>query len=149
MGSIHPALYWLIIGVMLFLLELALPGFILFFFALGALTTSLIAFFFPVGVAWQLGLFMAASLVTLFSLREVIQKRFFTEVPEHKENDTDQVLVASGERGVVSTAIVPPGEGRIKCSGSSWRATADEKIEEGEIVAVVRQKGLVIHVERV
>ena len=47
------------------------------------------------------------------------------------------------------STIVPPAEGRIKCFGSSWRATADEQVEEGEIVMVVRQNGLVIHVERV
>lgn len=149
MGTFHPALYWLIIGVMLFFLELALPGFILFFFALGALATALIAYLFPIGLAWQLAFFMAASLLALFSLRKAIQKRFFTAVAEDKKNDTDQVLIVSGERGVVSTTIAPPAEGRIKCAGSSWRATADERIEEGEIVAVVQQKGLVIHVERV
>ena len=43
MGLIHPALYWLIIGVILFVLELVLPGFVLFFFAMGAILTALIA----------------------------------------------------------------------------------------------------------
>jgi membrane protein implicated in regulation of membrane protease activity len=50
---------------------------------------------------------------------------------------------------VVCNTIAPPTEGRIKYSGSTWRATADERIEEGEIIAVIRQKGLVIHVEKV
>lgn len=149
MGTIHPALYWLIIGVMLFFLELALPGFVLFFFALGALGTALTAYLFPIGLAWQLALFMVASLLALFFLREVIQKRFFTAAAKGKKADVDQALVAAGERGVVSMTIVPPAEGRIKCSGSTWRATADERIEDGEIIAVVRQEGLVIHVERV
>lgn len=149
MGSIHPALYWLIIGVILFVLEMVLPGFILFFFAVGALATALIAYLFPIGAAWQLALFMAASLLSLFLLRDLIQKRFFSTAPEQQGDDTDQVLIPGGERGVVSVTIAPPAEGRIKCAGSSWRATADERIEEGEIVAVVRQKGLVIHVEKV
>ena len=149
MGLIHPALYWLIIGVILFVLEMVLPGFILFFFAVGALITALIAYLFPLGEAWQLTLFMAASLLSLFLLRDLIQKRFFSSAREQQEADIDQVLIPAGERGVVSVTIAPPGEGRIKCAGSSWRATADERIEEGEIVAVVRQKGLVIHVEKV
>lgn len=149
MGLLHPALYWLIIGVILFILELVLPGFILFFFATGAFITALIAYLFPLGAAWQLALFMAASLLTLVLLRDLIQKRFFTAPPGQQETDIDQVLISPGERGVVSTAIVPPAEGRIKCAGSSWRATADERIEEGEIVAVIRQQGLVIHVEKV
>ena len=149
MGMLDPALYWLIIGVMLFLLEMALPGFILFFFAAGALLTALVAWLTPVSIAWQLGVFMIASLGFLFTLRDVIQKKFFTTSSEEECNDEDTVLAVPGDRGVVSVTIAPPAEGRLKYSGTSWRATADERIEEGEIVAVVRQKGLVIHVERV
>lgn len=149
MGFIHPALYWLIIGVILFVLELVLPGFILFFFAVGALVTAFVAYLLPIGAAWQLALFMACSLLSLFLLRDVIQRRFFKEKPGLQDVDADQVLIPEGERGVVSVTIAPPGEGRVKCAGSSWRATADERIEEGEIVAVVRQKGLVVHVEKV
>lgn len=149
MGFIHPALYWLIIGVILFVLEMVLPGFVLFFFAMGAFITALIAYFFPLGAAWQLVLFMAASLLSLFLLRDLMKRRFSTAAFDQQDADTDQALIPAGEKGVVSVTIVPPGEGRIKCAGSSWRATADERIEEGEIVAVVRQKGLVIHVERI
>lgn len=148
MGILDPGLYWLIIGVMLFFLELALPGFVLFFFALGALITALVAWLTPISLAWQLGLFTGASLLSLFSLRNVIQKRLFTESPVD-EDDQDNVLAVPGERGVVTETISPPAEGRIKYAGSFWRAAADEQIEEGEIISVVRQKGLVIHVEKV
>ena len=149
MGVLDPALYWLIIGVILFLLEMALPGFILFFFAAGALLTALLAWLTPIPIAWQLGVFIVASLGCLFSLRDIIQRRFLTPPPGEEEMDEDSVLAVPGDKGVVSATIAPPAEGRLKYSGTSWRATADESIEEGEIVAVVRQKGLVIHVEKV
>lgn len=149
MGMINPALYWLIIGVMLFFLELAVPGFILFFFAVGALLTALAAWLFPISLAWQLALFITTSLIALFGLRNIIQKRLHTPASEEEEEDKDVMLAVAGDKGVVSTAIVPPAEGRIKYSGTTWRAAADEKIEEGEIVAIVAQKGLVIHVEKV
>jgi membrane protein implicated in regulation of membrane protease activity len=68
---------------------------------------------------------------------------------EGSDEDEDVMGVVSGGKGVVSMTIVPPAEGRIKYGGTSWRAIADEKIEEGEIVAIVRQKGLIIHVEKV
>jgi len=149
MGVLDPALYWLIIGVLLFLLEMALPGFILFFFAAGALLTALLAWLTPISIAWQLGVFIGASLVCLFSLRDIIQRRFLSPSPREGDTDEDSVLAVPGDKGVVSATIAPPAEGRLKYSGTSWRATADERIEEGEIVAVVRQKGLVIHVEKV
>lgn len=151
MGMIDPALYWLIIGVMLFFLEMAVPGFVLFFFALGALVTALVAWLTPVSVAWQLALFISASLVSLLSLRGVIQKKFLssTSDAEDEEIDEDVFLAVAGERGVVSMTISPPAEGQIKYSGTFWKATADEQIEEGEIISVVKQEGLVIHVEKV
>lgn len=148
MGMINPALYWLIIGVMLFLLELAVPGFILFFFALGALVTALAAWLSPISLAWQLGLFIAASLVSLFSLRNIIQQKMMAPSPVEEE-DKDVLLAVPGEKGVVSVTINPPAEGRINYAGTSWRASADERIDEGEIISIVRQKDLVIHVEKV
>lgn len=151
MYFIDPALYWLIIGVMLFFLELALPGFILFFFGLAALITALVAWLTPIGIAWQLALFIVSSVVSLMTLRDVIQRNFFKQKDADvgEEADEDVMLAAPGDRAVVGNAIIPPAEGRINYSGTSWRATADEKIGEGEIVTVVRQDNLVIHVEKV
>ncbi len=147
---LDPALYWLIIGVMLFLLELALPGFVLFFFAAGALLTALVAWLVPTtSIALQLGLFIVTSLAALFILRGFLQQRFFASAPARDGVDVDAPLAAPGDRGVVCSTIAPPAEGRIKYAGSSWRATADERIEEGEIIAIVRQEGLIIHVEKV
>lgn len=151
MTTIPFPLFWLIMGVMLLVLEMALPGFVLFFFGLGALITSLVTYLFPISISWQLALFIAASLVSLFSLRNVIQRRFFKQPTGEEEDEVDEdvVLAVPGERGVVFMTIVPPGEGRIKYAGTFWRATADERIDEGEIISVVSQDGLVIHVEKV
>ncbi|NOR26242.1 MAG: hypothetical protein GQ542_18015 [Desulforhopalus sp.] len=151
MGMIDPALYWLIIGVMLFFVEMAVPGFVLFFFALGALVTALAAWLTPISIAWQLALFIGASLISLLSLRGLIQRKFLAAAPadEEEEGDEDVILAVAGERGVVSMTITPPGEGQIKYAGTFWRAIAEEKIEEGEIISIVRQKDLVIQVEKV
>ena len=148
MGIVTAPLFWLIIGVMLLFLELAVPGFVLFFFGVGALLTSLGAYLFHLNLSWQLVLFIVASLASLFSLRNIIQKRFLQPSPEGEE-DWDAQLVTPGDRGVVSSRIEPPAAGRIKYSGTFWKATADERIDEGEIISVVSQKGLVIHVEKV
>jgi len=142
-------LYWLIIGVMLLFLELALPGFVLFFFGVGALVTSLVTYLFHLSLSWQLALFIVSSLASLFSLRNFIQRKFLQSSPLEGGEDEDVVLAVPGERGVVSSRIEPPAEGRIKYSGTFWRATADEIINEGEIISIVAQKDLVIHVEKV
>ncbi len=154
MGMIDPALYWLMIGVMLFFLELAVPGFVLFFFAFGAMVTALVAWLTSISIALQLALFISVSLGSLFSLRNIIQSKLITpnstaEEEEGEEKGEDVMQAIPGEKGVVSVTIAPPAEGRIKYSGAFWRATADEKIEEGEFVTIVGQKDLVIQVEKV
>jgi membrane protein implicated in regulation of membrane protease activity len=148
MGFLNPELYWLIIGVMLLIMELALPAFVMFFFGLGALVTSLVVWLVPMAIAWQLGLFIIASLVSLVLLRDMMRKMLFRP-KKGEEEDRDEVWAVPGDRGVVSKTIAPPAEGRIKYGGSFWRATADEYIAEGEIIVVVKQVGLVIHVEKV
>ena len=65
------------------------------------------------------------------------------------EDDEDILLVEVGGKGVVTTRIEPPAEGRIKYSGTFWRATAGEIIDEGEIISVVSEKDLIIHVRKV
>lgn len=80
---LDPALYWLMMGVMLFFPALVLPGFVLFFFATGALATALVTWLVPTtSIALQLGLFLAASFVALLSLRGVIEKRFFASAAD-------------------------------------------------------------------
>jgi membrane protein implicated in regulation of membrane protease activity len=151
MPVIDPALYWLIIGVLLLFLELALPGFVLFFFGFAALITALVTWLTQIAIAWQLGIFIVASVVSLITLRDFIQRRFFNSDgdDDDEESDKDIMSAVPGERAVVAVEIVPPAEGRINYSGSSWRATAGERIEEGEIVSVVHQDNLVIHVEKI
>lgn len=155
MSLLHPELYWLVIGVMLLLLELALPGFVLFFFGLGALVTSALAWLLPSGtlpIVWQLGCFLVVSLLSLAALRGIIMRKFFAppKVDEEawQEDREDSIHARPGEKGMVTLAIVPPAEGQLKFGGTFWRATADEPIDAGETVVVVHQRELVIHVKK-
>ncbi len=151
----HPELYWLIIGVTLLFLEMALPGFILFFFGAGALITALACWL--VGCAadnslplvWQLLLFITGSLLLLFFLREKLQKRWNFDGSREGGDDVDTPsLIKTGEKGVVTIAVKPPAEGQMKCGGSFWQIAAEEELAEGEIVIVRRQENLTVHVER-
>ena len=139
-----PGLIWLIVGVGLFLLEMALPGFILFFFGAGAWVTSIFCWFFPLSLNNQLLIFLLSSLLFLFGLRGFIKRTFFGSSVQGE----DQFPAHEGERGVVIAAILPPAEGKIKYSGTQWRALAEERIEEGESVVIVSRQGLVVKVRK-
>jgi inner membrane protein len=72
-----PELIWFIIGLVMFLLELVIPGFFIFFFALGAWVTALVCLIADPGINVQLVIFTVSSVLSLLLLRRIIQKNSF------------------------------------------------------------------------
>lgn len=138
----HTGLFWLIIGIMLFVMEMAVPGFVLFFFGVGAWVVAGVTWLYPISIAVQLTIFLIASLITLGIFRKFLKGSFFTG------DEVDEIIVEEGEECEVTEAIYPPGKGKVKLSGTFWRATADEPIEAGEIVVVEKRDNLIIHVSK-
>jgi membrane protein implicated in regulation of membrane protease activity len=141
----YPGLMWLTIGVTFFVLEMAVPGFILFFFGLAAWLTALGCYFFPWSVNTQLAVFLVLSLVCLFGLRGIVKKVF---IGDKKDAEPDSILANGGEKCVITNAIKPPAEGQVKFAGTFWRAEADEEIEKGEVVEIIKQIDLLITVKK-
>jgi len=137
---------WLIIGIVFLALEMAMPGFVVFFFGVGAWLTALFTFIVPVALNVQLVVFLATSIISLLSLRKFIQKTFLGA--RHDDGEIERILNAGGENAVVVQTIIPPGEGKISYSGAKWRALADEQIEAGTIVTIESQNGLVMKVRK-
>lgn len=142
----NPGLFWLSIGVVLFVMEMAVPGFILFFFGVAAWITALGCYLFSWTLNIQLAVFLVASLVSLFGLRTLVKKVF---IGDEKDDDADSIMAKGGEKCVVTTAIYPPAEGQVKFSGTFWRAEAEENIEEGEIIEILKQENLLMYVKKI
>lgn len=142
----YPGLLWLIIGVILFLLEMAVPGFVLFFFGLGAWITALGCWLLPWSLNTQLAVFLVSSLFSLFTLRTIVKKVF---IGEAKGDSLGSVIAHGGEKCVVTSAINPPAEGEVKFGGSYWRAEAEESIAVGETVTIIRQDNLLLKVAKI
>lgn len=140
-----PSLLWFLAGIVLFLLEMSMPGFVLFFFGAGAWITALASWLLPLSLNGQILVFIVSSLLSLLTLRRFVQSVFAgdTESP-----GDDSALAAEGERVVVISDIVPPAEGKVKYSGTSWRAVSDAPIHAGEVAEIVSQDGLLMKVRR-
>jgi membrane protein implicated in regulation of membrane protease activity len=142
----NPALWWTLVGVLLMISEFVIPGVILFFFGLGALLTALLALLMPqLTLDWQLGIFLIASLVSLFSLRRCLKKTFTGKKQGHNIEISEGL---SGEEGVVTQAIAQGAPGKIMLHGTVWKAESEENIEEGKTVEVVSQKSLTVIVKQ-
>lgn len=141
---------WFIGGIALMLLELLLPGGIVFFLGLGGTIVALLLYagiidgWLQAFTAWFIG-----SLALLFGLRGVVQKIIPAVVHRGR---TDEDLDAYKHRAQVCEAIAPGGEGRIIFRGSTWPARCyDERcaLPAGSEVRIAFRDNLVWVVEPV
>lgn len=146
MGFNTPSLLWFLAGIVLFLLELSVPGFVLFFFAAGAWLTSAVTLMLDLTLNSQILIFIISSVLSLLVLRRFVKKAFAGSKDAAGE---DNVFAEAGMKVEVVSDIKPPAEGKVKYSGTNWRAAADVEISAGEIVEVVRQDGLLIMVKKI
>lgn len=141
-----PVLLWFLTGIFFFAVELALPGFIIFFFGLGAWCTALTMYFFDAPLSGQLSIFLATSLLTLFLLRAWLRGVFFGS--SRLQNDSVNIEPISST-GVVTEDILPPARGKVKYGGTFWQAESDKKITTGSVVNIVEQNNLLVKVQPV
>lgn len=139
-------LLWFLVGIVFFAVELALPGFIIFFFGIGAWCAALVLYFYPLSASGQLMVFLTTGIISLLLLRAWLRGIFFGG--SRRQNDSVNVQPIHST-GVITEAVFPPARGRVKYGGSFWQAEADEPISTGTVVTIVQQNDLLVHVEPV
>ena len=137
MESVSPILIWFLLGVFFFVTELVLPSFILFFLGTGAWCTASVLALTDVSLTVQMVIFLISSLVTLISLRSWLRSVF---LGDSNEEDDSVNVDSAPSTGIVTEAIVPPGQGRVKYGGSFWQAIADT------VVQILERKNIIVKV---
>ena len=137
---------WIVVGVVLIVLELIVPGAVLVFLGAGAL---LIAFFIWLGLiqTWVTSItaWFISSLVLLLVLRSFFQRFVSGDV---EKQSTDEDIDAYGDVVDVVETIGPDREGRIRYRGTTWQATSyDYTLEAGTKAQIVYRESLVWIVE--
>lgn len=130
-----PWLLWFLLGLGLALLELAMPGLILIFFAIGCLVTAAALLLWEPDFTWQILIFLLSSLASLVLLRRWMARVFRgTSTGNLKDSFDDGPF---GARASVTQSIGLSQRGRIRYRGTDWYATADQPVEEGAVVEIV------------
>ncbi|MDP4223146.1 MAG: NfeD family protein [Bacteroidota bacterium] len=132
----RPELVWFIIGLVLFLLELVLPGFVIFFFGVGAWLTALLCLIAKPGINIQIIVFAVISVLSLLALRRMIQKRFFYRDEGRSEVVEDEF---TGKEARALMDFEPGTQGKVEFKGTTWKAESNGPVHEGQIV-IIRQK---------
>ena len=82
---------WLYAGAFFILMELAVPGFVIFFFGLAAVAVGLCRFIFgeALDLSWQIGLFSFFSLFFIIALRRWLSGMFMGLSKKNEANFND------------------------------------------------------------
>ena len=129
---------WFLVGFVFFLLEFAVPGFILFFFGIGAWIVSLVAFFTDVSLNNQIIIFLLSSTVTVVVFRNLIKQKLGS-ISLSKYVLEDEII---GKTAKAETAILPGEGGRVYFKGTSWKASSTESINQGEEVTIIGNESI-------
>jgi membrane protein implicated in regulation of membrane protease activity len=139
-----PELVWFIIGLVLFLLELILPGFVIFFFGVGAWITALLCLIANPGINLQVIVFAITSVLSLLMLRKIIQKRFFYSKEELSDEVEDEF---SGKEAVAANDFEPGKTGKVEFKGTSWKAESSSPVHAGDRVIIKEKENFKLIVE--
>lgn len=139
-----PELLWFILGLILFLLELVIPGFFIFFFGLGAWAAALACLIWDPGVNLQIIIFAVVSVATLVALRKMIQKKFFYVKEEDAQKVEDEF---TGREAIVVEDILPGTTGKVEFKGTNWKAESKTELKAGSRAIITGKEDFKLIVE--
>ncbi len=143
---LKPEIIWFLIGLVLLILEFAMPGLIIFFFGVGACVVAIVCLITDIGINAQLMIFIASSVLSLLCLRKWLKGIFIGHV-KSKQDMTEDLKEFIGERAVVKETITPKAGGKVEFHGTDWAADADEEIEEGTVVEIIGKENITLKVK--
>jgi inner membrane protein len=139
-----PEMIWFIIGLVLFLLELVVPGFVIFFFGVGAWVTALVCLIADPGINLQIIIFAVVSVLALLGLRKMIQKRFFYSKDNRSEAVEDEF---TGKEAIAIGDFGSDKRGKVEFKGTQWKAESGSEIKAGQTVIIIEKESFKLIVE--
>lgn len=136
---------WFIIGLIMILLEFAIPGVIIIFFGVGAWITAIFSWLLNIGINGQLLIFIVSSMVLLISLRKWLKHVFYGQI-ESSQKPGENLEDLLGENAVV-TQPIKNGYGKVRFRGTDWKAKSDYDIKERQVVKIIDKKSITLIVE--
>jgi membrane protein implicated in regulation of membrane protease activity len=135
---------WLIAALVAGALEIKLSGFVMLWFAVGALASSLAAAV-GLGINTQLALFTLVSAALFAASRTLFKKAFMRSADRMKVG----VEAMVGQEAVVTESLADPHGGTVRINGELWTARSlSGPVAEGERVVVEQVDGLKLWVRR-
>lgn len=149
MGDIFPFLgdtwFWFIVGLVLLIGELLVPGIFLLWLAIAAGLTGSVNAIFDLGWKGELGLFAVLSALLVLASWSYVMKQRNPESDQPDLNQRQRGYV--GRRSTLLQAI-SNGAGKVKIDDTVWDATGAD-MPQGTPVIVTGVKGSTLEVKAV
>ena len=126
---------WSVLGALLLLLELFVPGIYLIWFGIAGLIVGGITYVFELSLAVQIFCFAIASVISTVVGFRIYKKLLKTKKPEYPHlNDLASQYLG---KNVELIADVVNGETKVKVADSVWIASCKEDLKAGDSARVV------------
>lgn len=147
---LKPELIWFLVGLVLMLMEFVVPGFIIFFFGVGAWIVALICLLTDISLNVQLIIFLVTSVLLFVFLRKWM-RTIFVGYKKYGQPSDDDMSEFVGKKAVVTKKIDPVTGGKVEFHGTSWSAEAQdgEAIAEDSVVEITGKQGLTLKVKKI
>lgn len=133
---------WMAAAVVFLIIELMTPTMIFICFVVGSAGAGVYSISHPESYYWQMGIFVAVSVVLLPFTRMAAKK---ISKPSPEVSNVDRMI---GQVALVTEPIDPDLGGKVKFEGEVWVARANEVIEAQTKVKIVSISGTKVLVER-
>jgi len=136
--------HWIVLGIILIILEMLLPGFVLMWFGAGALLVGSLLYILP-DITWQ----WQFLIFSVFSILSLVGWRLWSK--NHSQDDPDSGVLNQRGKALVGrkTILIEPivnGVGRVQLDDTFWRVNGDE-LNQGQLVLIVDVDGATLKVE--
>lgn len=132
--------FWLVLVIFLGFLEAITINLVSIWFVISGLVALFLSFITD-NFVFQFGVFVVLGILLMLVTRQSLEKKL---VKKEKTN-LDRVM---GMKGVVTEKIDEFTVGEVKVDGKHWSATSKQSLETGEIVKILKIKGVKLEVER-
>lgn len=144
LDSFDPQWTWLVLGLVLAIAEMVVPGVFLIWFAVAALLVGLFSFVMPLSLPLEVVLFAVLAVINVLASRRWLRG--------HPVESADPLLNQRGlqlvGRKVTVTQAIEGGNGRVKCGDTEWLAQGPDA-EAGAKLTVTGSTGSTLIVDAV
>jgi len=147
---LRPEYIWVLIGILMIWIEFSTPGFVVFFFGIGAFVVAILIFCgIHLSINIQIITFLVTSILALIILRKWFRS-VFKGIWGSKDKMPLNIDSYVGETAVVAEHIQQFKPGKIEFHGTLWKAVSlsDETIHKGAPIEIVSQDNLTFTVKR-